>query len=138
MPIYLHSKINRHFTSAQRETLISRAVKTYKKENILLCPFNKNSCCEAYEIRPARCRIYRANKFSKDKQEIQNLLLELSQTLFLAFSGKFVQKCFHYMSDIEKKTKPLEKMAQITKHEAKEYVGDTKIVDIQKAAKADN
>jgi len=49
------------------------------------------------------------------------MLFELSQTVFLAFSGKFqpdmdftfsvadtisgkfVQKCFHYMSDIEKK-----------------------------------
>jgi len=133
--IYLHSKINRHFTSAQRETLISRAAKTYKKEDIILCPFNKNSCCEAYEIRPARCRIYGAHKFSKDKQEIQNLLLELSQTLFLAFSGKFqpdmnfsfsiadtisgkfVQKCFHYMSDIAREKKALKKMItkEITK-----------------------
>jgi len=120
--IYLHSKMNRQFTSAQREDLIKRAVKTYKKENTL-CPFNKDSGCEAYEIRPARCRIYGALKFSEDKHEIQNMLFELSQTVFLAFSGKFqpdmdftfsvadtisgkfVQKCFHYMSDIEKKTR---------------------------------
>ena len=120
--IYLHSKINRHFTSAQREGLIKRAVETYKKEN-MLCPFNKGSGCEIYKMRPARCRIYGAVEFSDDKHEIQNMLFELSQTVFLAFSGKFlpdmdftfsvadtisgkfVQKCFHYMSDIEKKTK---------------------------------
>jgi len=100
--------------------LISRAVQTYKN-SFNLCPFNNESKCEAYEIRPARCRIYGALEFSKDKHEIQSLLIELSQTLFLAFSGKFqpdmnftfsiadtisgkfVQNCFHYMSDIEKK-----------------------------------
>jgi protein-tyrosine phosphatase/Fe-S-cluster containining protein len=119
--IYLHSKINRHFTSAQREVLIKRAVKTYKKEN-LLCPFNGGQGCEVYDIRPARCRIYGAIEFSADKHEIRDMLFELSQTLFLAFSGKFlpdidftfsvadtisgkfVQKYFHYMSAIEKKT----------------------------------
>jgi Fe-S-cluster containining protein/protein tyrosine phosphatase (PTP) superfamily phosphohydrolase (DUF442 family) len=120
--IYLHSKMNRHFTSTQREILIKRAVETYKKENNL-CPFNEGSGCEAYEIRPARCRIYGAVKFSEDKHEIQNMLFELSQTVFLAFSGKFqpdidftfsvadtisgkfVQKCFHFMSDIENTTR---------------------------------
>ncbi len=118
--IYLHSKMNRHFTSVQREVLIQRAVESYKHEN-RVCPFNKGSGCEAYDIRPARCRVYGILEFSKDKHEIQNMLLELSQTVFLAFSGqffpgkaftcsvadtisgKFVQKYFHYMSDFEKK-----------------------------------
>jgi len=119
--IYLHSKMNRHFTSVQREVLIQRAVESYKHKN-MLCPFNKGSGCEAYDIRPARCRIYGILEFSKDKHEIRNMLLELSQTVFLAFSGqflpdtgftfsvadtisgKFVQKYFHYMSDYEKNT----------------------------------
>ncbi|MBC8442114.1 MAG: dual specificity protein phosphatase family protein [Deltaproteobacteria bacterium] len=118
--LYLHYKMNRHFTSAQREVLIKRAVETYKKER-LLCPFNGGQGCEVYDIRPARCRIYGALEFSADKNEIQDMLFELSQTLFLAFSGKFlpdidfrfsmadtisgkfVQKYFHYMADIEKK-----------------------------------
>ncbi len=117
--VYLHSKINRHFTSTQRETLIKRAVETYKKED-MPCPFNKGNGCEAYKIRPARCRIYGAREFSADKNEIQNMLFEISQAVFLAFagkfqpdknftfsiadtiSGKFVQKYFHYMSDFEK------------------------------------
>ncbi len=125
--IYLHSKMNRHFTSAQRESLIAKAVETYKK-NDFLCPFNEGSVCGANEIRPARCRIYGAVRFTRDKDEIQSLLLELSQTLFLAFSGKFhpdinfafsiadtvsgkfVQKCFHYMSDFERDKKALGKM----------------------------
>jgi len=116
--IYLHSKMNRHFTSAQRETLIKRAIETYKKET-MLCPFNDDSGCRIYELRPARCRIYGILEFSKDKHEIHDMLFELSQTVFLAFSGlflpntdftfsvadtisgKFVQKYFHYMADIE-------------------------------------
>ncbi len=117
--VYLHSKMNRHFTSVQRDALIKKAVKTYKKEN-MLCPFNQGNGCEAYKIRPARCRIYGAIEFSKDKNEIQNMLSEISQAVFLAFagkfqpdmnftfsiadtiSGKFVQKYFHYMSEFEK------------------------------------
>ncbi len=120
--IYLHSKINKLFTSAQREELINKAVKTYKKKN-LLCPLNDGSGCGIYEIRPARCRIYGGVNFSEDKNEIRDMLFELSQTVFLAFSGqfiadtdfkfsvadpisgKFVQKYFHYMSDIEKTSK---------------------------------
>jgi len=121
--IYLHSKMNRTFTSAQRETLIKKAVETYKKENIL-CPFNDGSGCRIYELRPARCRIYGILEFSADRHEIHDMLFELSQTVFLAFSGqflpnsnftfsvadtisgKFVQKYFHYMADIAKKEKP--------------------------------
>ena len=120
--VYLHSKINKHFTSTQRETLIKKAVKTYKNEN-MLCPFNKGAGCEIYTKRPARCRIYGALKFSEDRHEIQKMLFELSQAVFLAFagkfqsdmnftfsiadtiSGKFVQKYFHYMSDYEKNSR---------------------------------
>lgn len=117
--LYLHSNINKHVSSARREVFIERAVKTYKQQR-LLCPFNGGSGCEIYEIRPTRCRIYGALGFSADKHEIQDILFELSQGVFLAFSGKFltdtgfqfsaadtisgkfVQKFFHYMADIEK------------------------------------
>jgi protein tyrosine phosphatase (PTP) superfamily phosphohydrolase (DUF442 family)/Fe-S-cluster containining protein len=120
--IYLHSKMNRHFTSAQREALIKRAVEIYKRTKSL-CPFNRGSGCEVFDIRPARCRISGKAEFSKDTHEIRRLLFELSQTVFLAFSGKFlpdvdftfsvadtisgkfVQKCFHFMSDREKMAK---------------------------------
>lgn len=120
--VYLHSKINRHFTSANRQALIDRAIITYKTQDTI-CPFNDGSGCQAMEIRPARCRIFGATHFSKDRDEIEHQLAELSQSLFLAFSGKFqpdmdfsfsiadtlsgkfVQKCFHYMSNIEKKTR---------------------------------
>jgi Fe-S-cluster containining protein/protein tyrosine phosphatase (PTP) superfamily phosphohydrolase (DUF442 family) len=118
--LYLHSKINKQVPSAQREVFIERAVKTHKRQR-LLCPFNGGSGCEIYKTRPTRCRIYGAPGFSADKHEIQDMLFELSQSVFLAFSGKFladtgfqfsvadtisgkfVQKFFHYLSDIEKK-----------------------------------
>ena len=118
--LYIHSKMNKHFTSAQRKTLIKKAAEASKNGN-MLCPFNDGSGCGAYELRPARCRIYGVLEFSADRREIQKMLFELSQTVFLAFSGKFlpdtdvtfsmadtisgkfVQKYFHYMSAIEKK-----------------------------------
>lgn len=117
--LYLHSKINRSLSSAQRKVLIERAVETYKQQR-LLCPFNGGSGCEIYEMRPTRCRIYGTPEFSADEHEIQDILFGLSQDVFLAFSGKFladtdfqfsaadtisgkfVQRFFHYMSDLEK------------------------------------
>jgi Fe-S-cluster containining protein/protein tyrosine phosphatase (PTP) superfamily phosphohydrolase (DUF442 family) len=130
--VYLHSKMNRHFTSTQREVLIKRAVQAYQRENPL-CPFNGGKGCEVYDIRPARCRIYGASGFLADKRQIQDMLFEISQSIFLAFSGKFlskmdfrfsmadtisgkfVQKYFYYMAGIEGKTKK-DKLKQILKH----------------------
>lgn len=118
--IYLHSKMNKHFTSAQREGLIKKAGESAGKKGSL-CPFNDGAGCRMYDKRPARCRIYGAVKFSSDTHEIHGMLTELSQTLFLAFSGKFlpdlaftfsvaetisgkfVQRYFYYMSDNKKK-----------------------------------
>ena len=120
--VYLHSKMNRQFTSAQREVLIKRAVQAYQPEN-LLCPFNGGNGCEVYDIRPARCRIYGAHGFLADQRQIQDMLLEISQSIFLAFSGKFlpkgglrlsvadtisgkfVQKYFDYMARVEEKAR---------------------------------
>jgi len=123
--IYLHSKINRRFTSVKREKLIKNAVKTavktYKAKN-LPCPLNDGSGCMIFDIKPIRCRTHGAIEFSEDREEIKDMLFELSQALFLAFSGKFladpdfkfsvadtisgkfVQKYFHYMWAIEKNT----------------------------------
>lgn len=117
--VYLHSKINRIFTSAQREVLIKKAVDVSGKERVL-CPLNDGGGCEVFDMRPARCRFYGTLEFSSDKHEIHEMLFELSQSVFLAFSGqflpgtdfifsvadtisgKFVQKYFHYMSALEK------------------------------------
>ncbi len=129
--LYLYSNINRHFTSAQREIFIKRSVAVSKsvtssiavspKDDKKLCPFNDGSGCEIYDIRPARCRIYGKKDFLQDHNEINSMLFELSRSVFLAFSGeflsnpdfifpvadvisgKFVQKYFNYMAEIERK-----------------------------------
>ena len=121
--VYLHSKMNKHFTSAQREGLIKKAVESAKKKGSL-CPFNDGSGCKIYDKRPARCRIYGTPEASTHKDEINHILFELSQAVFLSLSGKFlqdtgftfsvadtisgkfVQRYFHYMADIEIKKTP--------------------------------
>lgn len=113
--IYLNSQMNRRFSSAKREELILRAGKR-REEADALCPLNSGEGCEAFDIRPVRCRIYGIQDFSEDKSQIQTILSELSRTVFLAFSGefqpdsdftftisetvsgKFVQKYFNFMS----------------------------------------
>ncbi len=115
--VYLHSKINKHFTSHQRAQLIKKAILASKNKN-MHCPFNKDSNCEIYAIRPAECRMCGIVDLSADKKEIQDMLFEISQAIFLAFSGqfipdtkfsfsmadaisgKFVQKYFNYMSGL--------------------------------------
>lgn len=111
--VYLHTKINRHFASEKRDALIKRAVGVSKQEKAL-CPLNSGSGCQVYDTRPARCRTF--GELSSDKKEIQDMLFELSQSVFLALSGKFlpdnnfrfsvadtisgkfVQKYFYFMS----------------------------------------
>ena len=113
--VYLYSKTNRRFTSAQREILIQKAV-AVSKNNEHLCPLNNGKGCEIYEIRPARCQFYGEHDALSDPfLEIQKTLAELSRSIFLALSGhfmpekglafsvadtisgKFVQKYFHFM-----------------------------------------
>lgn len=118
--LYLHSNLNRKFPSNQRDDLISLAVEKLKGR-YPLCPFNKGSGCRIFENRPVRCRVYGVNGFTSDRHEIHGMLFELSQSVFLAFSGrfladidftfsiadtisgKFVQAYFHYMSGLENK-----------------------------------
>ena len=114
--VYLHAKINRHFNSSERERMIEKAVAGARGS---LCPLSDGSDCRVPELRPARCRIYNIPGFAKDAREIRNMLHELSQSLFLSFSGdfmpdcdftfsaaeavsgKFVQKYFHYLLRME-------------------------------------
>ncbi len=111
--VYLYSKINRYFSSVQREILIQKTVAGSKgKERS--CPLNNGTGCAIYDTRPARCRFYGIDGKS-DFHEFQRMLDELSRSIFLALSGqflpqkalacsvsdtisgKFVQKYFHHM-----------------------------------------
>jgi len=113
--VYLYSKTNRYFTSAQRETLIQKAVAGSKRKE-RLCPLNNGTGCEIYDMRPSRCRFYGTPGAAlSPPHDIPKMLAELSRTLFLALSGqflpekgltfsvadtisgKFVQKYFHHM-----------------------------------------
>lgn len=125
--VYIHSKINRQFTSAERETLIKNTFESSRHptwtsflKKSMQCPFNNGSGCKIYGIRPARCRTYGIAALLADQNEIMDMLFQLSGSVFLAFSGKFllhtdfkfsmaetisgkfVQKYFHYMAGIEK------------------------------------
>jgi protein-tyrosine phosphatase len=111
--VYLYSKTNQEFTSAQRELLIQKAA-TVSKNKEGLCPLNNGSGCEVFDIRPVRCRFYGTP--SGPPHELMRILDELSRTIFLALSGqflpeegfscsvadtisgKFVQKYFDHMS----------------------------------------
>jgi len=112
--VYLYSKVNRHFSSAQREILIQKAV-AGSKQKPPLCPLNNGTGCEIYPMRPARCRCYGIDGVVSDPHGPPKMMAELSRSIFLALSGqfmpekglffsvadtisgKFVQKYFHLM-----------------------------------------
>ena len=117
--IYLNSRMNRQFASRQRDIFIARAVDASKKKT-LGCPLNDGSGCAIFEFRPIRCRLYDTHDQPLDHPVIQALVSELSRTVFLALSGrflppnalcfsvadtisgKFVQAYFHHMRDLER------------------------------------
>lgn len=117
--VYLHSQINRRFSLDQREALI-RTIAQSVPDNHTSCPFCTNDACSIYDIRPVKCRLCGIPGLSGDKKEISDSLVELSQAVFLAFSGslmpdtdftfsvaeavsgKFVQTYFRYLSGMKK------------------------------------
>lgn len=94
--VYIHSRMGRQLTSAQREDAIHRAVAT-KKSKTTRCPFNQGEGCEIFDFRPERCRSYGAEHFERDRAEIDSMMFELSRELFLALTGQFLERgqfCF--------------------------------------------
>jgi hypothetical protein len=64
---------------------------TYSRERIL-CPLNSKSKCELYQYRPLRCRTHGLPDNFIGFRLIKKTLSNLSQNLFLAFSGRFLEK----------------------------------------------
>jgi hypothetical protein len=113
--VCLSTRINRQFTSTDRQEMINRTAEL-KKSSPLTCPMSQKSGCRIFAMRPARCRIYGVRKMDPEISEINRMLFELSQAVFLAFSGRFlaneaftfsmadtilgkyVQKYFNYMA----------------------------------------
>ncbi len=87
--VYLHTLLNRRLTSLGRELLIKRAAEGGQKGGPS-CPLKEADGCLAYDLRPVRCRVYGGSCYSEDKLEVRHHLFELSQSLFLAFSGCFL------------------------------------------------
>jgi len=73
----------------------------YGRERIL-CPLNSKSKCQLYEYRPLRCRTHGVPDHSLDFHLIDKTLSKLSQNLFLAFAGCFLEKgvLFFSMPDV--------------------------------------
>jgi Fe-S-cluster containining protein len=117
--IYLNSRMNRQFASRQRDIFIARAVNATKKKSPV-CPFNDGSGCAVFEFRPMRCRLFDTHNQPLNHPAIHDLVSELSRTVFLALSGrflppdtlcfsvadtisgKFVQAYFHHMRALER------------------------------------
>jgi hypothetical protein len=117
--VYISNKMNKVLTSDVRSDVIHNAVVTSKKtkaiERLLgkekdkyqashkslkrayrgekiLCPLNRESVCELYEYRPLRCRTHGVPDHLVDSHLIEKTLSNLSQNLFLAFAGCFLEK----------------------------------------------
>jgi len=117
--VYLSTRINRQFTSTDRQEMINRTA-ALKKSSPLICPMGQKSGCRIFTMRPARCRIDGIREMDTEKTEINRMLFELSQAVFLAFSGsflaseaftfsmsdtilgKYVEKYFSYMAKNQK------------------------------------
>ncbi|WDP89001.1 MAG: dual specificity protein phosphatase family protein [Desulfobacter sp.] len=88
--IYLHTKMGWYLSSARRETVIHRA-RAAARQADAGCPFNQGKGCEIFKFRPVRCRAFGAKDFKQDSAQISPLLQELSRSVFLAFSGEFLE-----------------------------------------------
>jgi Fe-S-cluster containining protein len=87
--VYLSTRINRQFSSTERQEMISRTA-DLKKKRVITCPMSQDSGCRIFKIRPARCRIYGIRGMDNETSEISKMLFELSQAVFLSFSGSFL------------------------------------------------
>ncbi len=108
--IYLSNKMNKMFTSKQRQEAIKRAVAVQKetreivrtsqassKEALashylhheLLCPLNVDDRCLLADFRPISCRVHGMSKNYHDPDHIENMLSAISRSVFLALSGIF-------------------------------------------------
>lgn len=94
--IYIHTRMGWQLTSAKREAVVERA-RAAAAQNSPACPFNPGPGCDIYPFRPVRCRTFGTKDFIRDREEIVTLLRELSRSVFLAFSGEFLEPGqFHF------------------------------------------
>ena len=88
--IYIHTRMGRQMKSDQRAASVQRAMTAVKAKDAA-CPFNCGNGCLIFDFRPVRCRTFMIDGFHQDSVQISNQLQELSRTIFLALSGKFLE-----------------------------------------------
>ncbi|WP_321494675.1 dual specificity protein phosphatase [uncultured Desulfobacter sp.] len=98
--IYIHTRMGRQMKSDQRPAAVQRAMAAVQAKDPA-CPFNCGKGCQIFDFRPVRCRTFMINGFHKDDVQISNQLQELSRTVFLALSGKFLNNGQFFFSMAE-------------------------------------
>ncbi|MBC8316663.1 MAG: dual specificity protein phosphatase family protein [Desulfobulbaceae bacterium] len=110
--IYLGNKINKTLTAEQRQQAIERAVDVWKqiraivrnesadskkdledhylRKNIL-CPLYVDGC-QITDYRPLSCRLYGIEKEVIDMNLLEEMLTNISRSLFMSLSGFFPEK----------------------------------------------
>jgi len=116
--IYLHNRMNRLLTSAQRTEVIERTVEIRKKAKKLegmidykgpdatkrreakkavydsagmICPLSKEGRCSLYDVRPLRCRTYGRAGDAVEKGSVDHTLFDISRQIFFSFCGVFLE-----------------------------------------------
>jgi protein-tyrosine phosphatase len=116
--IYLNSQMNRSLSSDIRQDVIHKAVELARKIRSLkrekasqgispgenpaifangyqkakcLCPLNQEGACLMYDYRPIRCRLAHLPAKVAEGIKKDEALFNLSQNVFLAFSGQFLE-----------------------------------------------
>jgi protein-tyrosine phosphatase len=116
--IYLGNQMNRNLSSDARQEVIhiaverARKIRGLKREKAsqrpspdanpvrfadlyqnakLLCPLNQDGACLLYDHRPVRCRLAHLPEDVKENIQYDEALFGLSQSVFLAFSGQFLE-----------------------------------------------
>jgi len=88
--IYIHTRMGRQMKSEQRSAAVQRAMAAVQAKDTA-CPFGCETGCRIFDFRPVRCRTFMVDGFHRDGVQISNQLQELSGTVFLALSGKFLE-----------------------------------------------
>ncbi|MFW5931987.1 MAG: protein-tyrosine phosphatase family protein [Desulfohalobiaceae bacterium] len=92
--VYISNRINTLLSRENRRRLIHRAVHAQQNQDAgYLCPLSLDSQCCIFMHRPLACRLFDAQGLSPQEQaELQDKALAISQSLFLAFGGSFLEQ----------------------------------------------
>ncbi len=132
--VFIHHQLNKKLTREDRLDCIEKGVNIAQllkqaplaggaqeeglsEEEVIKCPLNKEHKCQLFDCRPVQCRLSDLKSLSSDqKDQLDSQLSKVSQNLYFAFtgsfmegsnmefnlhevvSGKFVQKFFYHLA----------------------------------------